>query len=181
MHRRDLLAIVALLALTVAASGAALAVDPPKAQADVINALQTAISAYDVAKTPAEKSAIAAKVKKEVDALLKDGMKGWVATPVAIEATNAGDYWVQLDVGPSTMASTYADPARDAKTQTLLPKNSPLLAVLKELKPGQQVTFDGAFLGYNNMSEEGRVGAPNLLTRFTSFKALPPPPPLPLR
>lgn len=158
-------------------SGAALAHDPPKEQQAVIDAFQTAIPNYDIAADGAPKTAIANALKKQVDALLKPGMKNWVGTPVALEQTPEGDYWLSLDVGPGILAGTQISRAKDAASKTLIPKDSPMAVELKALKPGQQLQFDGQFLGYNNSAEAGRVAAPNFLTRFTRMTALALPPP----
>lgn len=168
-----LLAAAGLLAL----SGAALAHDPPKEQQAVSDAFQAAIPKYDAAADGAPKTAIASALKKQIDTMLKDGMKNWVGTPVALEKTPEGDYWLSLEVGPGILAGTQSSRAKDAATKTLIPQDSPMAIELKSLKPGQQLQFDGQFLGYNNSAEAGRVAAPNLLTRFTRMTALALPPP----
>ena len=179
MRRLALLAAVGVFAMMsgVALAPSAWAHDPPKEQQAVTDAFQAAIPQYDAAPDGAKKTAIANALKKQVDVLLKDGMKNWVGTPVALEKTPEGDYWVSLDVGPGILAGTQASRAKDAATKTLIPQDSPMALELKSLKPGQQLQFDGQFLGYNNSAEAGRVAAPNLLTRFTRMTALALPPP----
>ena len=107
-------------------------------------------------------------------------VRGWVGTIHALSATNSGDGVLSIRLDRRTTVGTWNNGLSDASARTLIPNGSALYLAVVQMRVGQTVVFDGAFLPNRDdcimeksLTVTGAMTSPEFAVRFSSVRLAP--------
>lgn len=100
-------------------------------------------------------------------------IKDWIGVLKSVGTTSEGTAFVEISIPSTTItAKTWNNSLSDFEAHTLIKQSNPLYDKLAEMNEGDAVTFSGKFLGYDGITEEGKMVDPGIIIKFSDIKRL---------
>ncbi|WP_336341786.1 hypothetical protein [Pseudomonas atacamensis] len=142
-------------------------------QKGFIETVQDYSAQYEAAPNDLKKSTVA---RKRLDALSKlkgDPRKisGWYGTIEKLGTNGDGDAFMTIKVLVDNITfSTWNNSLSDSGSNTLIKNGTPLYDQISEMAEGNVVMFSGAIGKPKNITERGKMTAPDFLFKFSKVE-----------
>lgn len=148
----------------------------PADQAAFVTGVDAARVAYEEGETELQRSkAISDRDKVLIGTMGGPNMTNWVGVIDNVGANGEGKAHVTIKISDDIKVKTWNNAFSDMLDNTLIPETDPVYDALLTLKPGDKVTFSGAFVSSDgatlyatNMTDVFSALTPEFLFKFTA-------------
>lgn len=100
-------------------------------------------------------------------------IKDWVGHIKSMGTNGDGNAFVEISIPSTTItAKTWNNALSDHEAHTLIKQANPIYDKLAEMKEGDVVNFSGTFIGYDGITEEGKMVDPGIIIKFSDITKL---------